>query len=69
MNQEEIRNLLFSDLLEELHKYLDAKGYNQQTLSSYRRTLRKIGSFFLDMYLFNLRKFTRNCHRILLTSI
>ena len=67
MNQEEIRNLLFSDLLDELLKYLDAKGYNQQTLSSYRRTLRKIGSFFLDMYLFDLRKFTRN--RILLTSI
>lgn len=48
MNQEEIRNLLFSDLLDELLKYLDAKGYNQQTLSSYRRTLGKIGSYMCE---------------------
>ena len=45
MDPEEIRNLSFKDLLEEFLHYLEDKSYNQSTLISYRRTLRKIESF------------------------
>lgn len=48
MNQEEIRNLSFSDLLDELLKYLDAKSYNQMTLINYRRTLKKVGLYMCE---------------------
>ena len=48
MNQEEIQNLSFSDLLDELIKYLEAKSYNQMTLINYRRTLQKIERYMCE---------------------
>ncbi len=48
MNPEEIKNLSFRDLLDELLQYLEDKSYSQGTLVNYRRTLRKIEPFMIE---------------------
>lgn len=48
MNQEEIRNLSFRELLDELLKFLEAKAYNKLTLSNYRRALKKIEPYMCE---------------------
>jgi len=45
MNSEEIRNLSFSDLLDQLLQSLEDKSYTRLTLDNYRRTLKKIGPY------------------------
>jgi len=48
VNPEEIKNLSFRDLLDELLHYLEDKFYTQGTLVNYRRTLRKIEPFMIE---------------------
>ena len=48
MNPEEIKNLSFRVLLDELLNYLEDKSYTQLTLTSYQRTLRKIELFMIE---------------------
>lgn len=48
MSPEEIKNLSFRDLLDELLHYLEDKSYTQGTLVNYRRTLRKIELFMIE---------------------
>lgn len=48
MNPEEIKNLSFRVLLDELLNYLEDKSYTQLTLISYQRTLRKIELFMIE---------------------
>ena len=48
MNPEEIKNLSFRDLLDELLQYLEDKLYTQLTLVNYRRTLTKIEPFMIE---------------------
>lgn len=48
MNQEEIRNLSFRELLDKFLKYLEAKAYNKLTLINYRRTLKKIEPYMCE---------------------
>jgi len=48
MNPDEIRNLSFTELLDELIHYLEGKSYTQLTLVNYRRTIRKVEPFMIE---------------------
>lgn len=49
MNFEEIKNLSYANLLDEFLNYLEDKSYTQMTLVNYRRTLRKIKPFMIEL--------------------